>query len=71
MSKLRKLNIFFVLGGESYFQCGGTLISHNLVISAGHCFKNPNPSAYTIALGKQLIGPSNPECQEQVFNVEK
>jgi hypothetical protein len=46
-------------------------VSHNLIISAGHCFKNTDPSVYTIALGKQLIGPTNPECQEQIFRVEK
>ncbi len=52
-----------------FFQCGGTLVSSNLIVSAGHCFKFTNASQYKVALGKQLIGPSNPECQEQIFNV--
>jgi V8-like Glu-specific endopeptidase len=63
--------LFSIVGSESFFQCGGTLVAHNLVVSAGHCFKQTDPSLYTIALGKQLIGPVNVECQDQVFQVEK
>lgn len=53
------------------FTCGGTLVSHDLIITAAHCIKYTSPERYSVILGRQYLNLKDEICPgyEQKFQV--
>jgi len=59
--------------GKDYsrFQCGGTLVSENLIVTAAHCITSNNMKDYSIVMGKQKQDTNYKSYNEQHLNAKE
>jgi len=57
--------------GEPTYTCGGTLVTNELIVTAGHCMHYNNPERYIIKLGRQYVNEKDETClgYEQRYRV--
>ncbi len=58
-------------GEAKRFQCGGTLISDEIVITAAHCIKFTSVDRYEVTLGRHYLANGMDDCREQKFSVTR
>lgn len=53
-----------------FFQCGGTIITDRVILSAAHCFKTDDPKLFNVVVGKH-VSDTGEVCDEQRLEVER